>query len=155
MKRLFFFFKKMFTLKRILPTLFFFISCNSNAGIQQWNAACAQGAQTYAPSAVYFSSLLQYVKDNSPKLNLNQRKELVAQITKKQEEMTDKTIEVIRQASEDLVRRGTDYLDAQLWRELMESSYYLAIKYAADKPNNSELAYKRLIEDECRSNRKK
>jgi len=143
-------------LKKKIPILLLFVSCNStSSSIERWNAACAQGAQTYAPNAVYFSSLLQYVRENSPKLNLNQRKELIAEITKKQDEMTDKTIEIIRQTSEELVRRGTDYLDAQLWRELMETSYYLAIKYAVDKPNGSELTYKRLIEDECRLGRKK
>jgi hypothetical protein len=119
------------------------------------HSSCAQGAETYAPIAVYLSSWLKYVKDNAPKLSRSESKDLADKALKIRDDVTDREINKIREASELVIKKGGDFQDTQLWREIMEICFYLGMELSVQAPNSSELTYKRLIEDKCRNTLKR
>ena len=67
------------------------------------------------------------------------------------DDVTDREINKIREASELVIKKGGNFQDTQLWREIMEICFYLGMELSAEVPNSSELTYKRLIEDKCRN----
>jgi hypothetical protein len=119
------------------------------------HSSCAQGAATYAPIAVYLSSWLRYVKENAPKLSRAESKELADKALKVRDDVTDREINKIREASELVIKQGGNFQDTQIWREIMEICFYLGMALSVEVPNSSELTYKRLIEDKCRSTLKR
>ena len=139
-------------MKRLLLCTLLLITFNAEPRSSEWYVNCELGAKTYAPYAVYFGKLIKMLQDGSSKMNKKERNELADWIKKQEEETTDREIEKIRQVASLLVTKGSlDYLSAQLYREIMEICYYKAMILGAENPNRSELAYKRLIEDECRT----
>lgn len=138
-------------MRKILALASVAISFNAYSISPLVDSSCAQGAETYAPIAVYLSSWLKYVKDNAPKLGSKESKELVDKALKVRDDVTDREINKIREASESIIKKGINFQDAQIWREIMEICFYLGMKLSAEVPNSSELTYKRLIEDKCRN----
>ena len=84
------------------------------------HSSCAQGAETYAPIAVYLSSWLKYVKDNAPKLSRSESKDLADKALKIRDDVTDREINKIREASELVIKKGGIFkilsYGGKLWR---------------------------------------
>ena len=145
---------------RIMSLMLVFYSANILAQanvIKMGNYACEKGAENFSNKAEQTGRLIPLIISNTTP-NSKERMDAIALINQTEDKLKDQWFEYskksIKQNREERENGDKSAIDSSLWEYYWDVYIFtisLAFNISTKEPGTSQLTYRRLIEEECRT----